>query len=459
MCKLLAFINERWSQESRLTLEIRFIFAARETRMLADQLEAERPPPRSPWNTPWLKTAKPEQVKKPQEDEPIILPVTPAIRYFHPDLTGISLPVTYETRLPPDWLPRMEAAMPMVAGIGLPLRALTRARQESIYRSLVGLLDWSSLQALSLDLMLEPVAGRNDNHVTDAFQALHKLSTGLRRLIIKGDFIITPDFFWPPPATDSLTERTNDCQTNDDDTVLPFWPHLELLEIRLSGMFHIMPRRVFTWSKTPAPYELDESEFEHCEWDEEWDLHPDPGDSARPHARDDEPVLPRQQQPPFFFSSDADAENWNPPGLEPINFDALILAMSRSMLRMPKLQVLILACASEEVRKLERKEGCLRRSANRGAFPFYYDNLLPVYPVQTGPRVYTPLIDFQEATKRQWKPPAEVLRNWHELRRRRRRELGLHIKDTGKFQGKIDKGFRERLGISDGFRVGEGWKV
>ena len=442
MHKLLAFINEHWSQESKLTLEIRFIFTGTEMRMLSYQLAYER-------GDPWQNARPKQPVKTPEENMPVDLPVTLAIRNFHPDIAGI-MGDWYSSQLPPDWLTRTQAAMPMVAGMRLPMSRLTTPEQRKICQSLTALPNWANLQALALDI--------KSKTTMQVYRILYKLSTRLRRLIVRGDFVIPPEFFWPSQADDAPTGRTNECEAVDNNTVLPFWPHLELLEFRLSGYLNGVPRRLFTWSNMPARYELDASEVEHWEWDEDWEPESEAG--CTPEQAQVETVSQRHPQLDSMALLYREACR-DTPGWKPVDFDALILAISRAMLRMPKLQALILSSNSTEMmRRGFRQPRAVWLSDKQPTFPFYYDHLLPVYPVQTDPRLYTPLIDFQKETDGQWKPTAEVQRNWHELRRRRRRELGLSTTDTGKFQGKADKDFLERLGISDGFHVGEeGWKV
>ena len=189
----------------------------------------------------------------------------------------------------------------------------------------LGALDLSNLQSLTLRIPKNLFTDAFDTRRRDAYSsvrelvlinsAIHRVSTKLRHLRISGYLWLTPHLFWPDSATTSSAEarEANAGHVSNASSSIgaaeagaaglerqakePFWPHLETFLICLKGQQQFFSSFFRSYYEPIDPdSDIDEDEY------------------------DDDDVREAHYQ-----------RHW-------AEFTELIVAMSRAMLRMPKLE-------------------------------------------------------------------------------------------------------------------------
>ena len=341
------------------------------------------------------------------------------------------------------WMPKIQAAMPSLTELGwhfnreddVPevrvshtVQSLDSTPQEHEkyavphlsevrkvpYTALTTCLDMSKLQSLSLDLRLchawatrVRVTRNRISRVTDiahpinvAFnRVLRTLSTQLRRLSIDGHWIITPDIFWPT-NTDQHDESNHARASigGEDSPSSPQWPHLTHISIRgrLKSYPHVedfFPKGIWDspdWGKAVACSSSTRSS--------EYDL-----------------ALLNRPKPP----SPMHANHIAALAKARSKFDELVVAASRAILKMPRLERFLLAFDHEILLSDDQGVGecCVADASlnNDNSCPLPY---LMYQRWRVGSRVedggvYDPFKEMASLTG--WDVPFEAMENWEEL--------------------------------------------
>jgi len=309
------------------------------------------------------------------------LPFTPVIREFK-----VYRP--YENcfyRLHHSWLPKIQAAMPQLTAIGWELDAeehilemnhgdIPGVTPSDTLKGITGVLaktmDMSNLQVLDLKLrdydctfgQWPMTLPENSAGLLTIYKTLRKISLRLREFHIDGYFLLPPDLFWPSKA---------DLADGQEE---PFWPHMEDFTVCFSGPGYSYPNgeMFFDWTEEPDPAQLQDED-----------------------------------------EDDDGSEPLDKLASVPTEFNKLIIAASRAMLRMPKLESFIFTTEDEP---MERLSNIISKTGpGRGLdLPLYYNKEEALGPNAKDDE-YLPMAGFGRLVG--WEPPAEVLENWAHLRK------------------------------------------
>ena len=193
-----------------------------------------------------------------------ILPKTPAIHIFQLKSGVPDFGAAWATGVPPEyrlhhaWMSMIETAMPNLEHLGWRFGEPRSNHDDTTGNSAADLdppklclalaaLDLSHLQSLELELddcdTMLPAAGCMDesrpeytNRVVPLNTALRNLSTRLRHLRLVGYFDLTPEFFWPHSPS---APDTNPNPTDSNPQDEPHWPLLQTLSVEMTSHRHL----------------------------------------------------------------------------------------------------------------------------------------------------------------------------------------------------------------------------
>ena len=318
------------------------------------------------------------------------LPTTPAVRAVRIDTGNDPRPSSM-------WMAKLQSAMPSLQEIEWTFDDKDVAdtdRPSPITESLAAL-NLDNLRVLHLVLPhitdfyrkyrdLRGVPFTLDPNLVLVNKAIRRVSTRLRLLKISGGLFMTPDMFWPRPETDS-----------SDSEGQPCWPLLEKIKIDMDPVgdpFFSISQDFNGFYRTVSRAELDS---------------------------EDEPAKMARQR------------HW-------AEFGELLVAVSRAMLRMPKLK--LLAISPDECRHYpdfpgwedDEPDPTIEGSASgKWAFCYNRDAATAYYPGERFYEEYAPLYEFMrknfpgsgsdsgdDEDSRRWQVPQEALENWQTLCRR-----------------------------------------
>ena len=304
------------------------------------------------------------------------LPVTPAITGFQVDSDEWLM---YGYRLHHGWMGKIKAALPSLReqgwcfDIGVPRPGSTRRDTETSMCAELASLDTSNLRSLRLYLH-SMQRGREPWPATHMLRTIRRVSHQLQELHFAGGASPSlPELFWPA--------------TRSDNDPITFWPHLQVMTLNISEILksYHMHLHVAKWDPTDHIY------------DPHWHLF----DWAGP------------------WNDDTNSRGWRLASV-PHEFNALMIATSRAMLRMPQLVQLHIKLDDVGLWNMHNASVAVRREGEEDSaiFPFRYDReLIALSGPDARDNVYGPLSDFIDFVDGSWEAPAVVMDNWSMLRR------------------------------------------
>ena len=275
-------------------------------------------------------------------------------------------------------------------------------RIEDVCRSISSCLDFSNLQCVHLDFTDNFQALEASNNTPKLWSMLRTISMPLREFQVIGLTMVGPDILWPSGISSS-GPTTDDTCTDEDATkpVEPFWPNLERLYIRHEP----------DTKNTGDPLAGQDSWFRSV---------PD-FRFCRPLAAAAGPGSGGDLIRTFYFYELNEELSWlDLNWVEPI-FHQVIIAASRALLNMPRLQKMIIGTCMDSPHYaypgfgyMDFDDPTVNYERVLATLPFYYNRETAVSGSESSNDSFGPTTRLTRLSG--WTPPVEAVQNWRKLR-------------------------------------------